>query len=267
MPKKRLHNEFLVTIVNVYCSGTLREKKEVWDEINGYRLNQLSKAWCVLGDFNSIRRHEERKSLISVSDYSREIKGFNDFIEKSELVDIPLVGRKFTWYKPNGMVKSIIDRVLVSKEWLETWPRCQQFVLNRYVSDHCLVVLKEVSIDWGLRPFRCLDVWQRDRRFKDFVRLKWVSYDVQGRGIYVFKEKLKKLKANLKVWNKEAFGDVNLANEELQKRINELDAREDEKGLEEAEREERRFLLAYLNNVNFKQEAVMHQKARQKWLK
>jgi len=107
-----------VTIVNVYCSGSLREKKEVWEEINSYRLNQLSKAWCIIGDFNSIRRQEERKSLISESDYSREIRGFNDFIEKSEVVDIPLVGRKFTWYKPNGMVKTRIDKVLVSKEWL-----------------------------------------------------------------------------------------------------------------------------------------------------
>jgi len=51
--------------------------------------------------------------MISVSDYYREIKGFNDFIEKSELVDIPLVGRKFTWYTPNIMVKSKIDKVLV----------------------------------------------------------------------------------------------------------------------------------------------------------
>ena len=243
--------------MNVYCSGSFREKKEVWEEINSYRLNQISKAWCVIGDFNSIRRQEERKSLISVSDYSREINGFNDFIEKSELVDIPLVGRKFTWYKPNGMVKSRIDRVLVSKEWLEAWPSCQQFVLNRSISDHCAIVLKEVVVDWGPRPFRSLDVWQKDRRFKEFVNLKWASYDVQGGGIYIFKEKLKKLKADLKVWNKEVFGDVNLAREELQKRINELDVRDDDRGLEESEREERRSLLAELNKVLFKQEAVI----------
>jgi len=72
----------------------------MWKKINGVRLNQLSKAWCIIGDFNSIRRQEERKSLISTSDYSREIKGFNDFIKKSELVDIPLVGRKFTRINP-----------------------------------------------------------------------------------------------------------------------------------------------------------------------
>jgi len=91
--------------------------------------------------------------MISESDYSREIKGFNDFIGKSVLVDISLVGRKFTWYKANRMVNSRIDRVLVSKEWLDAWPRCQQFVLNRSISDHCAVVVKEVFIDWGPRSF------------------------------------------------------------------------------------------------------------------
>jgi len=61
--------------------------------------------------------------------------------------------------KLNGMVKSIIDRVLVSKEWLKVWPNCQQFVLSRSISDNCAVILKEVSVDWGPKPFRCLDVW------------------------------------------------------------------------------------------------------------
>jgi len=105
-----------VTIVNINCSGSLREKKEIWNEVCGFRQGQISKAWCVIGDFNSIRRQEERKNVISYTYYSREIKGFNDFIERAELVDIPLVGRKFTWFKPNGLVKSIIDRVLVLLE-------------------------------------------------------------------------------------------------------------------------------------------------------
>jgi len=108
--------EVFVTIVNVYCPGSLGDRKAVWEEISKYRSLQLFKAWCVVGDFNSIRSREEMKSLMFVSDYRREIDGFNAFIEETELVDIPLTGRKFTWYKPNGLVKSRIDRVLVSKE-------------------------------------------------------------------------------------------------------------------------------------------------------
>jgi len=104
--------------------------------------------------------------------YGSEIQSFNKFIEESSLVDIPLVGRKFTWYKPNGTMKSRIDRVLVSLEWLEKWPGSKLYAEGRSVSDHCALVLKEINIDWGPKPFRCLNVWQKDGRFKEFVRNK-----------------------------------------------------------------------------------------------
>jgi len=176
------------------------------------------------------------------------------------------VGRKFTWFKPNGLVKSIIDRVLVSKEWLDFWPNSQQFVLNRAISDHCAVILKEVSVDWGPKPFRCLDVWQKDSRFKEFVSLSWSSYKVAGRGIFVFKEKLK-IKSDLKGWNKEVFGNVNQACVEIQKRLDELDARDDEDRLDELEREERKSLFAKLIVSKSKHEAILFQKAKQSWIK
>ena len=63
-------------------------------------------------------------------------------------------------------------------------------------------------IKWGLKPFKSLDVWQSDNRFLEFVRVEWTNYEVQGGGMYIFKEKLKKLKADLKVWNKEVFGNA-----------------------------------------------------------
>jgi len=182
-------------------------------------------------------------------------------------MDIPMVGRKFTWYKPNGSAKSRIDRVLVSKEWMEEWPNSKQFVLSRSVSDHCALVIIDSCPDWEPRPLRSLDVWQKDSRFKDFVRCKWLSYEVHGRGLFVFKEKLKKLKFDLKVWNREVFGDVNQIGEILNKKIEELDARDDVEDLDEEGRVERRSLLAEQNENAFRQEAVIHQKARLKWLR
>jgi len=53
----------------------------------------------------------------------------------------------------------------------------------------------------------------------------------------------------------------------LQKRITELDTKDEENELDMYEREEIRSLLAYLNKNIFKQEAIWRQKARQKWLK
>jgi len=98
---------------------------------------------------------------------------------------------------------------------------------------------------------------ESDGRFKDFLRSKWFSYEVEGEGMFVFKEKLNKLKLDLRIWNKEVFGNVNQIGEELQKKMQELDARDEESELDEQGMEERRFLLAEQSRNNFKQEVVM----------
>lgn len=48
--------------------------------------------WCVMDDFNSIRRSEEKIGVDNRSQYGREMKEFIVFIEDMELIDIPLVG-------------------------------------------------------------------------------------------------------------------------------------------------------------------------------
>ena len=70
-----------------------------------------------------------------------------------------MVGRKYTRYKPNGLVKSKIDKILVSREWLDKWPISRYYVLYRSVSDHCALVLKMKIKNCGPKPFRSLDIW------------------------------------------------------------------------------------------------------------
>jgi len=90
---------------------------------------------------------------------------------------------------------------------------------------------------------------------------------VFGRGLFVLKDKLKKLKSDLKIWNREIFENVNQAVKKLQKKIQELDARDDENVLDEFERKEMGLLLAEQSRNLFKQEAVLQQKTCLKWLK
>lgn len=52
-------------------------------------------------DFNSIKSPCERKEVDGYN-RSEEIELFSDFISKASLIDLPLIGRKFTWYKPDG---------------------------------------------------------------------------------------------------------------------------------------------------------------------
>ncbi|XP_057452303.1 uncharacterized protein LOC130744130 [Lotus japonicus] len=115
-----------------------------------------------------------------------------------ELLDIQLHGRRFTWSRPNGQARSRLDRFLVSESWLERWPNCSQLVLDRDVSDHCPILMRRVQ---GLSAG------------------------------HVLKEKLKRLKSELKRWNSEVFGDLRLKRAETVQKINELDRKEEEGGL------------------------------------
>ena len=45
-----------------------------------------------------------------------EARKFNDFIMDVEMEDVLMVGRRFTWYRPNGSAKTRINRVLVTRE-------------------------------------------------------------------------------------------------------------------------------------------------------
>jgi len=92
-------------------------------------------------------------SVLITSDNSSEMVKFNEFIGKCELVDIPVLGRRYTCYRPNGTSRSRLDRVLVSDSWLMKWPWSIQYIHSRQVSDHYALVVKNRMLDWGPKPF------------------------------------------------------------------------------------------------------------------
>ncbi|XP_068479069.1 uncharacterized protein [Phaseolus vulgaris] len=185
-----------------------------------------------------------------------------------EMVDIPCIGRKYTWYRPNGKAKSRLDKFFMSFEWLQHWPSSKQYVAKRQISDHCAIVLKSNVADWGPKPFRFLDIWQEDKEFVNFVKSKWESYLVQGNKILVLKEKLKMLKSDLKGWNKDVFGYTDKLKLEILRKIQVLDSRDDEEGLNENMIIERRELLSQLQVLkNERIESLLQQKSRALWIK
>ena len=202
-------------LVNVYATCILRDKKILWEELTSVKEALQVPVWCLCGDFNVVRSRCERKGIRVGVDSSSEIVGFNSFIENNMLFDLPIVGKNFTWFKPNGTAKSRIDRVLVSEEWLVRWPMSKQYVQSREVSDHCAIVVKDVQKDWGPKPFRSLDIWLQERSFCGMVKDFWLAYSVEGNAFVRFKEKLKSLKGDLKKWNRDVFGNIYTVKREI----------------------------------------------------
>jgi len=117
-----------IVVVNVYLACTLKDKCNMWEEIINIRKTEGCKTWCMVGDFNAVRKPDERKGVSIGHANKKEILGFNEFIDKIEMLEIPFVGRKYTWYRPNGNAKSRIDRIFVSDKWLEHWPGYKQYI-------------------------------------------------------------------------------------------------------------------------------------------
>lgn len=113
---------------------------------------------CVCGDFNAVRNMDERRSVRGVHASNDHI-AFNSFVEDNVLVDLPLFGRNFTWFKGDGCSMSRLDRFLLSEEWCLQWPNCIQTALLRGISDHCPLVLSVDEENWGPHPNRMLKCW------------------------------------------------------------------------------------------------------------
>ena len=88
------------------------------------------------------------------------MRGFNDWIQFHDLVDLPLRGADFTWSNMQTKpVMSRLDRFLVSTDWLDIFPDCSQRAVARTISDHCPLVLETGLEDWGPPPFRFEIMW------------------------------------------------------------------------------------------------------------
>lgn len=108
-----------VIIVNVYAPCDMRGKKLLWEELVSCMEARGGNSWCVLGEFNSIKSPVGRKRVDGY-DRSDEMQCFGEFISRSGLIDLPLIGRKYTWYKLDGKAMSRLDRFLISEGWLNS---------------------------------------------------------------------------------------------------------------------------------------------------
>ena len=75
---------------------------------------------------------------------------FSDFIENNYLVDLPLDGATYTWFRdaePQAM--SCIGRTLVSVDWVDHFGNVSQRVLPCVISDHCPLLVEVGGVDRG----------------------------------------------------------------------------------------------------------------------
>lgn len=256
-----LSNSFKCVFVNVYGPTSCTDRKKVWGSIVNLS-HFFTLPWCMGGDFNEIRSLGER---LGCSCRDRGMADFNNFIEELGLMDLPLLGRKFTWSKSDNDNKwSRLDRFLVNPVWLSVY-KWKQWGLSRVLSDHCPIMLKVDPRDWGPKPFKFFNAWTLHPNFGVVVNDFWNRSDVQGWAGYRLACKLKGLKDVLKVWNREVFGNVQESLNEVENQINTLDLLAESGTLSEEDIVRKKKLKGEFWNLSRRLEWIWLQKSRLDW--
>ncbi|GJV76704.1 RNA-directed DNA polymerase, eukaryota [Tanacetum coccineum] len=186
-------------IISVYAPQELREKKMLWDY-----LILVLKSWngdvIIMGDFNEVRTQDERHGSIF---NAHGADAFNLFISSAGLEEVPLDGCKFTWCHKSGSKMSKLDRFLISEGLLNSCPNISSITLDRYLSDHRPILMRESHHDYGPSPFRFFHYWFELEGFDTFVKQTWNDAQVtDSNAISMFMKKMKYLKEKIRMWVK-----------------------------------------------------------------
>ncbi|GJU20617.1 RNA-directed DNA polymerase, eukaryota, reverse transcriptase zinc-binding domain protein [Tanacetum coccineum] len=163
-------------IISVYAPQELREKKMLWDY-----LILVLKSWngdvIIMGDFNEVRTQDERHGSIF---NAHGADAFNLFISSAGLEEVPLDGCKFTWCHKSGSKMSKLDRFLISEGLLNSCPNISSITLDRYLSDHRPILMRESHHDYGPSPFRFFHYWFELEGFDTFVKQTWNDAQIES---------------------------------------------------------------------------------------
>nr|GEU51902.1 RNA-directed DNA polymerase, eukaryota [Tanacetum cinerariifolium] len=139
-----------ILFVVIYAPQHASYKRNLWDYISTI-LGRWNGEAIIMGDFNEVRSSDERRGSC-FNPYSA--RHFDRFIFNSGLVDVTLEGYAFTWSHPSASKMSKLDRFLVSDGIFSLFPSITALCLDRHLSDHQPILLREVHLDFGPTPFR-----------------------------------------------------------------------------------------------------------------
>ncbi|GKA17175.1 RNA-directed DNA polymerase, eukaryota [Tanacetum coccineum] len=195
-----LKNGKNLLVIVVYAPQDAKEKSILWEYLT-YVSNKWAGDVVIMGDFNEVRLQADRFGSVFSQ---REANRFNDFINKAGLEEVPLGGSKYTWSHRSARKMSKLDRFLVSGSLMYGNPLMSAVTLERFLSDHRPILLRESTCDYGPTPFRFFHYWTELEGFDKLVNESWeVAPSVGSNPIRQLMVKLKFLKAKIRDWIRE----------------------------------------------------------------
>ncbi|XP_071704715.1 uncharacterized protein [Rutidosis leptorrhynchoides] len=93
---------------------------------------------------------------------------------------------------------SKLDRFLISDDILKIWPNITSKTLNRDLSDHCPIILRNTFVDSGLKPIRVFNTWLELKDADSVIKRAWSIPTNGNRPDCIFCNRLKNVKMEIK---------------------------------------------------------------------
>jgi len=133
------HNDSCWLLTNVYAPCQAEDKLAFLEWLKSIQMPD-NMDWLILGDFNLIRRPENRNKE---GGNIMEMFLFNEAISALGLNEITLQGRKYTWSnKQASPLLEKLDWAFTSNSWLLSYLDTSLSALDMTPSDHCPCVVK-----------------------------------------------------------------------------------------------------------------------------
>ncbi|XP_071741412.1 uncharacterized protein [Rutidosis leptorrhynchoides] len=187
---------------------------------------------------------------------------FSNFIDSRHLIEIPLLGKRFTRISDDGSKFSKLDRFLVLESFLNSWGDISVTSLDRRTSDHCPIILKDMNEDFGPKPFKIFDLWLECIDVELVIVDAWNKEIKGSRCDCVFRNKMKNVKEALREWSKHQYSNLDVELDTWKKTVENLEIKAEQNTLTDTELEE--WLNARVKWLSKEKEKaeMLRQKAR-----
>ncbi|GJW03090.1 RNA-directed DNA polymerase, eukaryota [Tanacetum coccineum] len=211
--------------------------------------------------------HDAKEKMMLWEYLTREINRWKGKVVVMVLdLEVEVMAVVLTRSHKSAKKMSKLDRFFVSDSFLNTYPYISAISLERFLSDHRPILLREHHLDYGPTPFRFFHYWCEMDGFSKLVEDAWKECpNNEANAMLNLMVKLKFLKSKIRTWNKLNMASRKNVKDQLKTDLEAVEAMIDSGNGNEEFVLKRMDLVNNLQQVNNLNSMEMAQKANVKW--
>lgn len=253
------------TLTGVYGPQGELEKKMFLRELKQLKALALPR-WLIIGDFNLIYKEQDKSN----GNLNRRLMSrFPRTLNHLEVMEVPLLGRKFTWSNlQNNPTLTRIDRAFCTPAWENHLPNPVLHSLSSSTSDHCPLLILPFIAPRPKPKFRFESYCTEMQGFHGCVQEAW-SRDVptSHNPMTTLHIKLSRTAKALRLWPKTLVPQGKLAMAICREVIKQLETAQEFRQLSAQEVQFIKQMKARILGLAAIEKSSARQKSRLTWLR